>query len=470
MADPSPLALRMATNAAKHRTQLAHTSILVACSGGGDSVALLLLLCELRAEYDLKLSAAHLHHMLRGKEADADADFVEKLCTRLGIPLTFARVDVAKLAQAHKMNLYHAGRIIRKRFLRHAANEVGAEFIALGHNADDRAETLLINLLRGAGLDGLATMPYRKGRFIRPLLEMRREEMRDYLTAQSESWREDSANTGHSERARLRHEVMPLLDEISGRDTVTMFNRTATTLEEEARHLNAEARVWVQELRQGDGLNLERLLNLPENLRRRACLLGLERAVGLYRLSRERWTALWEWLAMGGKGRLDALGGWWFERINGILTIRREAGAASSGLPEQSIPFPGEVLLPSIGLKLVITRSADAVGDVPCCYMSTEMMPGLVVRSRLPGDRMRFSFGSRKLQDVLVDAHVPRRWRDALPLLVCDNEVFWLPGVAKCSLLPGREKADWVVTLLPMEGVEPIMELWTLLGVAQNQC
>ena len=186
--------------------------LLVAVSGGADSTALLFGLASIAREFGLTLHAAHLHHGLRGPEADADLSRVRALCSRLGIPLIAARCDGPALMKRPGYAGENGLRIMRRRFLRAAQRRCGAAAIATAHTADDQLETVLMRLLRGTGLRGLGGMRAHHGRWIKPLLEATRHEIVTDLVAAKISWREDRSNLDPQwTRNRIRHHAIPAL-------------------------------------------------------------------------------------------------------------------------------------------------------------------------------------------------------------------------------------------------------------------
>lgn len=186
-----------------------------AVSGGGDSVALLSVLCELRAELGVTLAVVHFHHGLRGEAADADETFVAGLARRHGLEFFSARADVAAEARARGWNLEETGRRLREAFFSELVADGRATRVALAHSADDQAETVLAHLLRGTGPAGLAGIHPVRGWLIRPLLEVRREALRGYLRQRGLPWREDASNRDTTRlRARLRMEILPALERI----------------------------------------------------------------------------------------------------------------------------------------------------------------------------------------------------------------------------------------------------------------
>jgi len=196
----------------RHAMLHAGTRVGVAVSGGADSVALLFLLNEMRSELGVTLRVLHFNHQLREAEADADASFVQELSKRLGLPCTVESQDVRAVAQQEKWNLEDAARRVRQQFFAAAIAKGLADVVAVAHTADDQAETVLMHLLRGAGISGLAGIHPVAGVMIRPLIDVRRAGLRAYLQARVEAWREDSSNTDTTRlRARIRHQLLPLI-------------------------------------------------------------------------------------------------------------------------------------------------------------------------------------------------------------------------------------------------------------------
>lgn len=186
--------------------------VLVAASGGADSTALLLGLARVSPESGLEVAAAHLHHGLRGAEADADLGFVRALCSRLGVPLVAARWDATRRMRRRGLAGQEGLRRLRREFLAAAARRSGAAAIATAHTADDQLETVLLRLVRGAGLPGLGGMAERRGRWIKPLLGATRADVEADLRAAREPWREDASNASSAyARNRLRHDAIPAL-------------------------------------------------------------------------------------------------------------------------------------------------------------------------------------------------------------------------------------------------------------------
>lgn len=184
-----------------------------AVSGGADSVALLMLMVDLRAKLGLVISAIHFNHQLRGKASEADEKFVAGLAERLGVTLHVGRADVAKKAKSEKANLEDSARRARYEFFERLAQQGVVDIVATAHTMDDQAETVLAHILRGTGIAGLAGIHPVAGHVVRPLLGFRGEELRTFLRTKRQTWREDATNQDTARtRARMRKKLLPLLE------------------------------------------------------------------------------------------------------------------------------------------------------------------------------------------------------------------------------------------------------------------
>lgn len=245
-------------------------SCTVALSGGADSVALLRILLSLRDSLNITLSAAHVHHGIRGEEADRDAAFCKALCERLEVQLEIVKVDVPTYAKEQKLSLETAARKLRYEAL---LDKAEGDLIALAHHADDQTETMLFHLLRGCGLRGVCGMRARSGRLIRPLLQVERRELREYLAAIGQDFVEDSSNAEqNASRNRLRARVLPSLTE-ENPNALKHFATAAELLQTDEDFLNSLAREALEERVRPDG-GVDGLYSLHKALRMR-CLLFL---------------------------------------------------------------------------------------------------------------------------------------------------------------------------------------------------
>src|SRR5581483_11546383 len=338
------------------------STILVALSGGPDSVALLHALCDLRDQGEYRLAAAHLNHGVRGAESDRDEEFCRALCSRLGVELLVERA--AGLSPAMS-NLEEASRRTRLDFLNRAAVRVRANCIATGHHAGDQAETVLMRFLRGAGIAGLAAMaPAGPGLLLRPMLRMDRDQIRAYLDSIGARHIVDSSNESMSIlRNRIRHKLLPMLE----REYVAGISRRIVELAQEMRDadqfLDRAASAELSSMADAEGLDLVRLDAVDPALRMRVLRLFIESRLGsLRRIGRSHIEALARLSSSGpANGEVSLPGGWSAIRTYGRLRI---AKAAAKVREQFAVPiaFEGttEVMEAGIAFDASITDSPGA--------------------------------------------------------------------------------------------------------------
>jgi len=435
--------------AALHRHDLLPQggTVLVALSGGGDSVALLHLLRDLREHTTVRIAgAAHLNHRLRAA-ADEDERFCRDLAARLDVPIVVEHADVAALARARAMSIEEAGHHARKEFLARAAAALAADAVATGHTRDDQAETFLLRLIRGAGARGLAGIHPRAGCFIRPLLDISRAELREYLAARGIAYREDESNEDVAVvRNRIRHRLIPHLRDQWSDAIVDVLARNAAIARDDADELDRQASELATSIvLVGDEaieLDADLLRALPPALGRRLALRALASRPGAGPIGYEHVARLLD-LSAAREGaavdlprqRATRQG----SRIVLTAPLPRGPGIRVPG-SSSSLPVPGET---AFGDEWVISAErSSGVGDPApagpsgtdlCVAVSGEVDAPLTVRARRPGDALRpvGLRGRKKLQDLFTDRKVPRPDRDGVPLVVdARDRIVWVVGHA----------------------------------------
>ena len=287
--------------------------MLVALSGGSDSVALTHLLVELAAYNEFQVAGlAHLNHQLRPSAARDEA-FCRDFASRVGLGILVESADVQSFARQARKSLEDAARRLRYEFLERAAAHFGADRIAVGHTQDDQAETFLMKLMRGAGLTGLAGIYPSRGQVVRPLLDVSRADLRVYLEAKGERWVDDETNEDvHLFRNRVRHGVLPELDRAAGGATRPNIARAAALIREDAQWLDRLGFEWSERVVvQGEsGLELDaRVLGeAPPPVRRRVLLQALRRVAGEREIGQEHVEAVLALLEGGQGGPVDVPG------------------------------------------------------------------------------------------------------------------------------------------------------------------
>jgi len=266
--------------------------LLIALSGGSDSVALTLILRELAGNGGFSLAGlAHVNHRLR-PTANRDEEFCRALAARLELPIVVSQIDVADYARTEHLSIEEAARRARYAFLHRAAADLGADRIAIGHTRDDQAETFLLKLIRGAGLTGLGGIYPRRGALIRPLLDVSRHDLREYLAARGESWMEDETNADLTNpRNRIRHRVIPELDASYGGVVIGSIARAAGLAREDGAWLDSLADRRYGELASTDSegvtFSAAELSAEPEPVRRRILLKALREVANMREVALE---------------------------------------------------------------------------------------------------------------------------------------------------------------------------------------
>jgi tRNA(Ile)-lysidine synthase len=450
---PSDLLEAVRATIRRHAMLTGGETVLVAVSGGADSVALLHVLTKLAPDLSLRVHVLHVDHGLR-PDSSRDAEFVRDLAARLSVPTEVARVTVPR-----RGSLEAAARGARYAALEAHAERLGAHRIALGHTADDQAETVLMRMLGGAGVRGLAGIPAVRGHIIRPLLEVRRSELVAALQAAGLPWVEDPSNRDPKFlRNRIRHDLLPRLGAAYSADVVTTLNRVSRLCRETVEAIERVARRELERLASSsDGaivLPHATLAELPrqlaaEVLRQAAMRLGARSGAAPLRAWAHRGLA--RILASPPPRRPFRLGGVSVEVSSGRVRLGRTPVRA---LPTRELTVPGMVPLPEIG-RVLEARVATATGyEIPRARhrvaFDAALLPSrLTVRARQRGDRFApFAAGERRLKSLLIDEKIPRWERARLPIVEGGGRILWIAGVRRSREAPVMPTTRSVVELI----------------------
>ena len=433
--------------------------VVVAVSGGPDSMALLNALSRLAKELGLVLHGAHLDHGLRGAASDADALTVASLFTSFAIPFTVEKANVAGYRRARGLSMEEAARDVRYAFLARVALDQKAHAVALGHTADDQAETVLMHILRGSGVHGLRGMAQLSERVIednvvwlfRPMLELRRADTIEYCRALGMTPRIDESNLDTNiTRNRVRLELMPLLETYNPavQEALVRLARSAAESDDYiAGELSRVLPHLVTEVPGGVSIDRRRFVGVQHALHA-ATIRELIRDVkgDLDGIEQTHVDGVLE-LMWGQAGKaIDLPGDLTVINAYDSMVIAHKVGLETPLSPligEVSIPVPGEGLLGQWRIT-VIHAGADmpnrhaypvtttrTTPDGLLAYLSAEAIAGgLTVRQRRPGDRFQplGMAGEKKLQDFMVDEKIDRRLRDRVPLVVAGGRIAWVVG------------------------------------------
>ncbi|OPY85506.1 MAG: tRNA(Ile)-lysidine synthase [Syntrophus sp. PtaU1.Bin208] len=428
--------------------------VVAAVSGGPDSMALLQVLTLLSSEFDLTLTVAHLNHGLRGAESDAEEQLVCRLSKERGIPCVIKAVNLTALREKEKRrrSLEDIGREERYFFFSNLAKEIGATRVALGHHREDQAETVLMNLIRGTGLEGMkGILPVRDRIYIRPLLDVSRKEILEFLHAEEVPFLEDSSNRQDQFlRNRIRHHLIPILQERYNPQIVDSLNRTACIARREDDCLKSRASQilddWKIPSQVKDGmafLEIAQLLRLHEALQHRVLKTLLGRMFSSNcRVISAHIQAVVD-LCRGRKpdGVLHLPDKILVKREYDQLTFIHLDDSSTEGRSGKDFSYfvkiPDSVEVKELGIIVKTTfaeRDDEKVlgaGDKVAYLDYDKLVMPLAIRNRRKGDRFQpmGMAGSKKLKAYFIDEKIPRRKRDAIPLLVDGHSVVWIAGL-----------------------------------------
>jgi tRNA(Ile)-lysidine synthase len=418
--------------------------VLVAVSGGADSVCLALVLKELGYETGM----AHLNHGLRGADSDAEEEFTKALAERLRVPC------FSKKVQLPAGNIEAAGREARHEFLKEIANRHEFTKIALAHTQNDRVETFLLNLLRGAGPEGLVSMAPMSERIVRPLIETGRGEIEGYLLEKNEKWRTDQTNfdLGFA-RNRVRHAVIPELAAAFNPKLVKTLTRTVEILQDEDAWMRALTETWLDENGTKDHgeivIRVDRLISEPAALARRVLRQALRSAGSeLQNVSFDHLEAARSLIQSGKSGKMVEIpGGIEVAREFDRLVVRRAQPAALEY--EYPLKIPGQVHIPEVRrvFRAEIVESAEGQSPEGRVFVDAESVGACVrIRNWKPGDYYKpVGLPAGKLKKLFQRARIPRSHRVNWPVVVADSTIIWVASFPVSREFAARGRSQKIV-------------------------
>ena len=426
--------------------------VLAAVSGGADSMCLLHALLTLRASLDITVAAAHFNHQLR-PEAEAEERFVRAWCAEHEVPCHTGRGNVAAQAAAAGTGIEETARQLRYAFLEDAAEQAGADRIATAHHAGDNAETVLLHLIRGSGLRGLGGIPPVRGKVIRPLLTVERREIEAYLARHCIPHVEDASNQDTAYRRNyLRREILPRLEQLNPRLNQRLWESACQFRREDAYLDGAASAILASLTRLPEGalsLPCGAVTALPEVLALRGIqLLAREADPETVLSAAHRQAVLNLCRSQHPSGQVDLPGGLVSRRSYDQLELVRTSEPSGTFAPA-ALALPGVTLCG--GWQFTCRQAVCPAGKFNrprTFYLALPEHPRILLRPRRTGDVITLPGRDRKtVKKLLIDAKIPRRNRDALPVFDCEGVVCALTEFgADQAFLPQPGQLAWLVT------------------------
>lgn len=449
--------------------------VIAGVSGGADSVCLFLMLLELREKIGFDLIAVHVHHGLRGEAADQDQQFVEALCEQHRIPLEIFRVNLESIAKKRKQSLEEAGRMVRREAFDSVCKKYGGNKIALAHHQNDNAETLLWNLSRGTGLDGLGGIRPVNGKFIRPLLCMNRKEIEEYLAKRKQSYCIDETNAGTDyTRNKLRHLVLPILEEQVNSAAVRHMNETMEQIWELQEYMQEQVEAAYQECVQEHfekacwiQIQQKSFETFPELIKKMVIRKGMEQVGGKKRdLSHKHVDVMMELMNKQVGRTLDLP--YEMHAKRNYEGIRLEKQRTYSFGEEKKaeimqecmseLNIPGEIILADRNLKVrckILEKPKNlSIKDIPQKIYTKWFDYGIIksslyIRTRQAGDTIVIDEKGhqKKLKSWFVDEKIPKEVRDSQLLLAENNDILWVLGHRMSQAYQVKQSTKWILQI-----------------------
>lgn len=429
--------------------------ILAAVSGGPDSMTMLFVLHSLASELGFEIGVGHVNHCLRGAESDGDEKFVEEITKRLGIPLHKTRVDAEAYRIEHRLSPEEAAREVRFAFLEQAMNDFKYLKIATAHNADDNAELVLMNLIRGTGPDGLEGMRLTcaETKKIRPLLNFYRREIESFIEKNDIPFRIDSTNSDeHFLRNRIRNNLFPHIENRFNGKIKEALNRLSNIVSSENDYMEKEAAksfAKAAKIKEPGLIRIDpaEILSMHEAVSRRVLRMAVRKLKGdLKRISHTHIDGVLRLAAKDYDGEIHIPGRIRILKERGILYLRQEEHYLRLSRTIDNYDYfidylsdlPNEMDIPESAMKIRIRMALDGEADSTSLsgadriFMEKEavILP-LVIRNARPGDRfMPMGMdGTKTVMRYLMDLKVPELKRKTQPILVSGGEILWVMGI-----------------------------------------
>jgi len=432
----------------KHNMLQKGDKVIAALSGGADSVALLDALCSFKDEYSLEIYALHVHHGIRGEEADEDCAFCMELCNKMGVEFFIKQYDIPELTEELGMSEEEAGRYARYEAFDELCVLLGADKIAVAHNMNDNAETVIMNLSRGTGMKGLCGISPVRDNIIRPLIDVSRDEIEKYLAERNITYRTDSTNLEDDyTRNRIRHNVLPLLENEVNEGAVSNIVKTAKMLSEEEDFIESYAKECYEKCILSESedkieLDAEKFLSVHSAIKKRMARIAFEKLSGRMKdVTNQHIESIVD-IFEGETGRSISLPyAIKAEKSYNTLILKKISEEMSDFcyvLGEE------ETYIKECGIYVSVSEKVSENVDEYRYFDSEKIGKEFFVRNRRDGDRLTINKDgrSKKIKDILIDLKIPREEREKTPVIGTEKGVLWLYPYRHCSVSAADKECE----------------------------
>lgn len=420
-------------------------SVLVALSGGPDSVCLLHILSRLRNEFDIRLGAIHINHLLRGNEAIDDEEYTRELCNSLNIEYYVERIDIGKISKEKGISIELAGREERYKAFESIKNKFSYDKIAVAHNSNDQAETILMRLMRGSGLEGLTGIKAkREDGIIRPILCLNRKEIEDYCEKYKLKPKIDKSNYERIyNRNKVRLDIIPYMKENFNYDIVDTLNRMALLLQKDNEYLEEVAdKAYKKYCRKEKNtliVSKELFINEKEAIITRVLKNSFKDISNSYKnFEMKHIIDIIELSKLGTSKQIHLTNGIVVENSYGDIIFKerknKNEGIINKDVTINKSDISKQFEFSNYIIELEVIDKKNNIefsnNDLIKFFDYDKIEEGIIVRNRRDGDKMIpiGMKGTKKLKDIFIDLKIPREERDIIPIVCFDKKISWIVG------------------------------------------
>lgn len=434
---------RVAYTISKNKLITEGDNILLGVSGGPDSMVLLYVLRDIQNDIKFNLLVAHVNHGIRDKESDGDELYVKDVCKKMNIPIYSTKVNMNEYAKKHKLSSEEAGREIRYKFFREKLMKIGGGKIAVAHNKNDQAETLILRFIRGTGIDGLKGMEYKNNDIIRPLLDVSRDEIEKYCKDNNINPRIDKTNKETKyRRNKVRLELIPYIEKNFNTGIIDTLVRTSRIMQTDSDFLNEYSSnkyktILVKEEKDKVILDNEKFLGLHKGIKARVLRYSIEKLFGYLKgIEEKNINDILDLSSSKNTGKSLYIGNNVRVKINYNELILERITTENKVEFREKLDTNSFVCIECINTRFaarVINRNDYNINlkDRFIKYFDYDKIKGnLLIRNRKQGDRFipLGMKGKKKIKDFFIDEKIPRDKRDKIPLIVDEEDVLWVVG------------------------------------------
>ena len=398
--------------------------IVVGFSGGPDSVFLVEMLMKLRENINFDMVLVHINHLLRGENSDGDEKFSIEYGKKKGLQVFSRKINITALGKDMGLTLEEAGRKARYDLFKEVFEKIGANKIALAHNKDDQLETFMFRLTRGAGLEGLEGIVAKRDVYIRPISEIYKKDIVEYLNKNSIPYRIDETNFENEfTRNSIRLDLIPFIEKRYN----PKFKDKLYSLIEEIREVNKVLEIRLEEYVVNNKLSIEKLKKLDKYLLSKVLIQYLY-SYGI-EVSRKKIQLIEDILDKGGSKDISLNGEFVLKKEYDFLAIEKNTNKENQCIKEVELEIPGQIIFGEYVIEASFTDKI--LYDNQNFYTSLKMGDKLKIRSRKDGDRI-IPIGmtsEKKVKDILINEKVPKEKRDTIPLVLHNEEIVWIAGI-----------------------------------------